>query len=309
MNRRGSTTARAALRARLGDDAVGALTASELFAASLDRYAELIASVDGALAGFMTRGEDREFGAHTAAMLDYLGMSRAARDHHAALADWMEHRRAFTKVEWARTGAGAGAGVAPLAAIYFRRRPAVTDVVARMAGWGVSAAGRELVAEVAGLLGKQSVHFVAAAFRPGSEVHHKLYFSQLVAADTHAEVARRVEAMVRRFGGTPTQVALWQRHHAATVRRNDSTIFVSISMTADAPSPSFKIDYPEVDGARAAAWAGGDAAIEPAAAALCAQAGCARLSFLGVRFQPDRELPSVKLYCDVPGLPESPGRP
>lgn len=305
MVSRGSTVVRAALRARLGDDSVGALTVAEMFAASLDRYAELIASVGGELAGFMTRGEDREFGAQTAAALEYLGMPRAARDHHAALARWMEHRRAFTKVEWVRDGAG----VAPLAAIYFRRRPAVVDLIARMAEWGVCDAGRELVAEVAGLLGKQSIHFVAAAFRPGSVVHHKLYFSQLVAADTHLVVAQRVEAMARRFGGSPIQVAAWQRHHAATVHRNDSTIFVSISMTADRPSPSFKIDYPEVEPARAAAWTGGDPAVEPAAAAACAEAGCARLSFLGVRFQPGRELPTVKLYCDLPGLVESAGRP
>jgi len=305
MSSRGFTATRAALRARLGDDAVGALTVAELFAASLDRYAELIASVGGELAGFMTRGEDREFGAQTASALESLGMSRAACEHHAALARWMEHRRAFTKIEWVRDGAG----VAPLAAIYFRRRPAVGDVVARMADWGVHDAGRELVAEVAALLGKQSIHFVAAAFRPGSAVHHKLYFSQLVATDTHAEVARRVETMVRRFGGTLAQIAAWQHNHAATVHHNESTIFVSVSMTADQPSASFKIDYPEVEPARAAAWVGGDDATLRAAEAACTQVGCARLSFLGVRFLPDRELPSVKLYCDVPGLASSVGRP
>jgi hypothetical protein len=302
---RGSVRARELLRSRLGDDAAGALTMVDLFGAPLDRYAELIASIGGELTGFMTRGEDREFTAQTAAALEYLGMARDARGHHAALAGWMEHRRGFTKIEWTREGDR----VVPLAAIYFRRRPAVVDVIARLADWGVCSAGRELVAEVAGLLGKRSIHFVAAAFRPGSAVHHKLYFSQLVAADTHAEVARRVEAMVRRFGGAPTQVAAWQHHHAATAHRNDSTIFVSVTTTADQPSPSFKIDYPEVDPARAAAWAGGDPEVARAAAAACTAAGCARLSFLGVRFQPGREPPALKLYCDVPGLPEAAGLP
>ncbi|HSK03529.1 MAG TPA: hypothetical protein VK932_19895, partial [Kofleriaceae bacterium] len=249
----GAARARDALRARLGDHAAGALTMAELFAEPLDRYTELISSVSGELTGFMTRGEDRRFTAQTAAALEYLGMTRDARDHHAALAGWMEHRRGFTKLEWAREGEAGR--VVPLAAIYFRRRPAVADTLARLADRGVGSAGRELAAEVAGVLGKRTVHFVAAAFRPGSPVHHKLYFSQLVAADTHAEVARRVEAIVRRFGGTPAQVAIWQHHHAATVHRDDSTIFVSVSMTADQPSPSFKIDYPEVEPARAAAWA------------------------------------------------------
>lgn len=296
---------RAALHARLGDDSPGALTVAEMFAAPLDRYAELIASPGGELAGFMTRGEDREFGAQTAAALEYLGMSRAAREHHDALARWMEHRRAFTKVEWVRRSGG----LEPLAAIYFRRRPAVTDVVARLGEWGVSRAARDVVAEIAGLLGKQSIHFVAAAFRRDSSVHHKFYFSQLVAPDTQATVAQRVETMVRRYGGTPVQLATWQRHHAATVHPSDSTMFVSISMTADEASPSFKIDYPEVEPARAAAWAGGDPGVERAAAAACAESGCDRLSFLGVRFVPGRDTPSVKLYCDVPGLAESAGRP
>jgi hypothetical protein len=302
---RGSAVARNALRARLGEDAAGAVTMAELFREPLDRYAELIASPAGELAGFMTRGEDRQFTAQTASALEYLGMTREAREHHAALAGWMDHRRGFTKLEWTREGGRA----VPLAAIYFRRRPAVADVLARLADWGVGAAGRELVAELAGLLGKRTVHFVAAAFRPGSAVHHKLYFSQLVAADTHAEVARRVEAVVRRFGGTAAQLATWQHHHAATVRRDDSTIFVSVSTTADQPSPSFKIDYPEVEPARAAAWVGDDDATRRAAVAACAEAGCERLSFLGVRFQPGRELPAVKLYSDVPGLAESAGRP
>jgi hypothetical protein len=302
---RGSSIVRGALRTRLGDDSAGAFTLAEMFAGSLDRYAELIASVGGELAGFMTRGEDREFGAQTTATLEYLGMSRAALDHHATLARWMEHRRAFTKVEWVRSGKG----LEPLAAIYFRRRPAVTEVVERMGDWGVSQAGRELLVDIAALLGKQSIHFVSAAFRPGSAVHHKFYFSQLVASDTQATVAQRVEAMLRRYGSTPAQLATWQAHHAATVRPNDSTIFVSISMTADEASPSFKIDYPDVEPARAAAWAAGDPAVERAAAALCAETGCDRLSFLGVRFLPGRESPAVKLYCDVPDLPESAGRP
>jgi hypothetical protein len=97
--------------------------------------------------------------------------------------------------------------------------------------------------------------------------------------------------------------------HAATVHVADSTIFVSISMTADQVSPSFKVDYPEVSPARAASWSREAAAIETSAAALSAQAGCQRLSYLGVRFQPGEDLPTLKLYADVPGLADSAVRP
>lgn len=293
---------RTALRDGLGDDAIAAATVADLFAEPLDRYAELIASVGGDLAGFMTRGEDRGFTTQTSAALAYLGMSQEARDHHAALATWMEHRRGFTKVEWTRDAG-------PLAACYFRRRPSVVDVLARMATWGIGASGRELVAEVAGVLAKTTIHFVAAAFRPGSPIHHKFYFSQLVAADTHGQVAARVEALVRRFGGTASQLAFWQRMHAATVHLTDSTIFLSVSMTADQPSPSFKIDYPEVAPARVAAWSTDAPSVERSAAAACARAGCRRLSYLGTRFLPGQDAPLLKYYADVPGLVDAAGRP
>lgn len=296
----GSLRVRTALRATLNDDATAdaasAATMAELFAVPLDRYAELIASGDR-LIGFMTRGEDRGFTTQTATALEYLRMSRDAQAHHAALADWMEHRRGFTKIEWTSAG--------PLAACYFRRRPAVVDVVARMADWGIAPAARALVREIAGVLAKTTVHFVAAAFRPDAQVHHKLYFSQLVAPDTHAQVAARVETLVRGFGGSPRQLAAWQRLHAGTVHHGDSTIFVSISTTAEAPSASFKIDYPEVEPARAAAWSE-HPAVEADARAACAHAGCRRLSYLGARFHPDQD-PTLKYYADVPGLADAAG--
>ena len=87
---------RTALDAHCGADTA---TVVDRFAPELDTYAELIVGPGRAPLGFMTRGEDDSFTARVRATLEALGMPDAALDHHARLADWFEHRRAFFKVE------------------------------------------------------------------------------------------------------------------------------------------------------------------------------------------------------------------
>jgi hypothetical protein len=177
----GSSRIRAALALLVPAQSAGlALGCAELFGRELDEYAELVAGPGRNPAGFMTRGEDASFTERAAAVLAELGMAEDAVAHHGRLADWFEHVRAFLKPEWHVSEAG----VEPLAACYFRRRPTIDEVITRLGYWGLCAAARELTIDVARLLEKDSVHFVAAAFRPGSHVHHKLYFSQFLTPET-----------------------------------------------------------------------------------------------------------------------------
>jgi hypothetical protein len=249
----------------------------------------------------MTRGEDAGFTERARATLVQLGMPDEAVAHHRALAEWFEHVRAFLKLEWHVGPAGA----APLAACYFRRRPPVDEVLARLARWGVGTAGRELAMDVGRILEKDTVHFVSAAFRPGNAVHHKLYFSQYLTPDTADRVAARIARVFRLFGIPHDVEERWRRNHDRTVHLDESTLFLSVSFTADATSPSFKIDYPEVAPVRAAVWLPEPEQLDAIheAEAACALVGCPAVSFLGVRFAPDRPAPSLKYYCDVPSPP------
>lgn len=271
---------------------------TDLFARDLDQYAEIIVGPGGHPVGFMTRGEGPGFTERGRIALEQLGLPGAAIAHHDRLSELFEHRRAFLKIEW-HVG---DAGVEPMAACYFRRRPAVTAVADKLAAWGVSEQALALTRDVAGALEKTSIHFVSAAFKPGQPVWHKLYFSQLVTPDTRAQVSARIERVFERFRFTGETLAHWRAHHDATLPRGDASLFVSLSFSDQSIMPSFKIDYPEVPVQRVAAWLPPEqhARAVADAASACELAGTRAVTFLGVRFQADRVTPSLKYYCDVP---------
>jgi hypothetical protein len=281
-----------------GEQALSPLRLADLFGPELDQYAEVIVGPHQRPAGFMTRGEDATFTERAQHVLAQMKMPEAARVHHRVLADWFEHVRAFLKLEW---HAGSR-GLEPLVACYFRRRPSVDDVLNRFAHWGVGPAARELLMDVAGALEKDSVHFVSAAFRPECPVHHKLYFSQWVTAETREQVGARIAQVFRLFNFPAEVQASWRRNHERSVQLPDSTLFLSLSFAGADCSPSFKIDYPRIGPARAAVWV--PAAEQPQVMAdaegACALVGIPALSYLGVRFRAGEPLPSLKYYCDVP---------
>lgn len=264
------------------------------FQPELDRYAELIVGPGRAPVGFMTRGEDADFTARVRATLEGLGMPAAALDHHAALAEWFEHRRAFFKVEWHATDDG----FEPLAACYFRRRPRVDDLVLKLARWGIPPAARLAILELAERCEKRTVHFVSAAFRPGRAVYHKAYFSQWVRPDNRDRVSARIERIMARYR---LDVPGWKGHHRLMLDPGESTLFVSTSVSAEGPASTFKIDYPEVGAARAAIWLppAEQAAVIADISEHAPRMGTQDASFLGVRFHPGRATPTLKYYFDA----------
>lgn len=298
----GRLATRAAL-ARLLPDAVRDVPFAlvELFGKELDQYAEIIVAPGAAagptMGGFMTRGEGPGFSERVRIALAELDLG-VARDHHAALATWFEHLRAFFKLEWHVVGDT----LAPLAACYFRRRPSIDLACERLAALGAGPSALARVREVADALEKTSIHFVSAAFRPGHAPSHKLYFSQLADAEARPRVRARIERVFELFGIAGEARDVWRAHHDDTVGFGEPTCFVSMSFVGDALAPSFKIDYADVSPARAAAWRlrQPDAAtVEPDARLACALANTRALSFLGVRFARDAAAPTLKYYADI----------
>ncbi|MCX5747170.1 MAG: hypothetical protein NT062_32270 [Proteobacteria bacterium] len=296
----GRTRVRAALTARLtSEDSPTPVTLTDLFAADLDTYAELIAGPAMVPVGFMTHGEGREFTERVRIALQILGMSADASARHQAMATWFEHKLGFFKAEWHR----AAHGFEPLAAIYFRRRPPIAEVLAHLTAWGLPVAIHERVNAMAAALAKDTIHFVAAAFRPSHPVHHKLYFSQWVTVETRATVTARIAQVFELFGFQPDVVEAWRASHERCVGPDDTTLFVSMSCSEDGVSRNFKIDYPDLTPELAASWvpaADRDAVIEDARRTM-RLGGTKQLTFTGVRFATDRATPSLKYYSDVPG--------
>lgn len=295
----GRTRTRAALDRALPDDhAALAFALVDLFGNELDGYAELISGPGEQVTGFMTRGEGAGFAERVRVVFAELGLGAEAYERYAALSSWFDHLRGFLKIEWHRTAGG----VEPLVACYFRRRPSVPAALARLGELGLGARSLARARALADVVDKATIHFVSAAFRPGQPPHHKLYFSQLADAAGRIAASVRLDRVLDLFeiGGPGRE--RWRELHGAMLATGEPTWFVSTSFVGDEPSPSFKIDYPEVPAEQAALWR---PAAERADRAreierLCQRAGTVALSFLGVRFAPGEAAPTIKYYADVP---------
>jgi hypothetical protein len=280
----------------MGDEAE---RVGETFLPELSRYCELIGGPTGEPIGLMTRGEDETFTARAVALMRAWEIPAAHVSRFIDQASFFEHRRAFLKLEWARRPGG---GLDRLAAYYHRRRPAVAAMQERYARAGIAPAARERIGTFAKLLDKGSIHFVAAALRPGQPMHHKLYFSQYVTPETSELVARRVGAVMDLVGIDPTTAAARVQHHRRMLPSVGAcTIFVSMKFTDEALLPGMKIDYPQVTLDRLALCAGEPerTALLQTAGSLCDIAGTSALSFVGATLLPG-EPAKFKLYADPP---------
>lgn len=277
--------------------------AARRFAPELEGYGELIVNRRGTLAGFMTRGETEAFAGRVRDQLAAFAVPEEMRRQHGHWLARLGPGRAFMKLEWDGSGTPAR-----LAAFYLRRRLPVAEAVALIADQAAGALPTAHFTTLARLLGKETVHFVAMAGRPGQPVHYKLYFSQLQRPPTADALRVRLARALEAFAPHRAAVARWAAYHdmLAPVGR-EQTLFVSLAMTRDGVQPSIKIDYPAV--APDVAVGVLDIAEQPEAAArleaLCDRAGIRRLSYLGVRLGVG-DTPVLKGYADFPMREDGP---
>lgn len=220
-------------------------------------------------------------------------------------------------------------------ASYFRRRPPLVALQTYLHEQGIPVVALQHLGELAQLLGKRTPHFVAMALRPGFGVQYKIYFSQYVSAETAPAVRERVGRVLDTLAVSPAALASWDAHHdltlpsqpiarapeatevrdvrdardgeasSAATEPAESTIFLSVSLTAEGLVPGIKIDYPDVTPASVARWAAAQGVTAETAAhaglaagAAAAEVGSAALSYLGVRLLPHVPAPILKFYAD-----------
>lgn len=143
----------------------------EAFPDEMGRYQEL--SVDDSTAdlGLMTRGAGKDFTHRVARYMELHGIDEQRIRRLLVTARYFEHRNLFFKIEVGVDGPHEFSW-------YFRRRPALDVARAWLAEAGVDDPGLDRAGQVAGVLGKDTVHFLACAERPTGESLFKLYFSQ-----------------------------------------------------------------------------------------------------------------------------------
>jgi hypothetical protein len=247
----------------------------------------------------MVRGEGPNFSERVQHLLRAWQMPAAGLAHHAALAHLFEHKRAFFKLEWQQ--ALPGGPIEHLAAFYFRRRPMLKKMLEQLRQDGVQLGILDQVAELARLLHKDSIHFVAAALRPGRAIRHKLYFSQYATPEDSGLILQRLTQALAWFGVDPEN--LTEAHRALMPENRATTFFVSLSFEADRLIPSLKIDYPEVSPEQAAGWLPPveRSAVEREVRGLCTIVGIETLAYLGVRLPRSGPI-TLKYYADLSGV-------
>ena len=261
-----------------------------------DSYGELIAAVDTKVAGLLVRGEGKEFTRRIGALMDSWGMTEEARQFHLTLADGFDHKRIFLKLEWCEFNRKLERQIA----VYYRRRPCVHDALKILAGFGGRCLPLGDFRELAVLLGKDTVHFVAFTARPGRPLWYKFYFSQYLTPESYASAEARLQRSVSRFAAGSAPAARWAAYHDRLAPRyRPQTIFVSLAVSEDGTDGSLKIDYPDVSPTLASGLLDGAQAIEAEERLrwLCDAADRGRLSYLGVRVGNQDHL-TLKGYAD-----------
>lgn len=273
-------------------------TVVDRFGPEIGQYCEFVQGAGGWPVGLMIRGEGAWFTTRTQRLMAAWGMPVEGLAHHLYLAELFEHKRAFLKLEWHQiTGTDR---FERLVAFYFRRRPSVKIALEHLQRSGVRLDILQRAAQMAQFLEKDSVHFVAAALRPGQPIHYKLYFSQYVTPQQSETVLHRLLGVMAWLEINPGVQAQWAALHRLLVPpERTTTLFVSISFTKETFIPSVKFDYADVlpqTGAKLTI-ATEQPQTELEMGQLCRLLDRETLSYLGVRYHRSGPL-SLKYYAD-----------
>ncbi len=277
-------------------DAADGKRAIEVFGREMNRYCEYIRGSNGIPAGFMVRGQGKDFTDRTAEWMEHWKLGGQAIQFHLDLANAFAYTNGFMKMEWHGKEESDR-----LMATYYRRRPSVKKMLLSYSNFGVSPEVLEKVHQCSHILEKESIHFVAAAYRPNSEIHHKVYFSQALDPSTFANVTGRIIALLDLFQIDPGSRNLFLKYHPRLAPPNQkATLFISFSFTELELSPSFKLDYQNVP-----LTALRDLAFQTNHAPsyfqdLCDSLRVDQLSYLGFRLHPDKGI-GLKYYGDYSG--------
>ena len=123
-----------------------------LFSSEIRHYCELIQAQAGTSVGLLIRGETPKFTDRVQQLMQSWNVPSLAIERYITFAEQFEHKRAFLKLEWHLTQKTAPGEY--LIAYYFRRRPAVREVLKFLHNHGVALELLSWVVRVSELLSK-----------------------------------------------------------------------------------------------------------------------------------------------------------
>lgn len=266
------------------------------FTDEVARYSELTLSDDGNTVGFLVRGETAEFTGKIQDVMYKWGLREAAMAH-MRLAEFFDHKRAFVKFEWKRKNDTFEHHIA----VYYRRRPALEQALTLVASYAKDSIDVAPFRELAGIVQKESVHFVALAVDSSNRMRHKMYFTQCLTPDTHDVVKRNLQSAFAKFSSIAGS-AHWESVCNAFLRKElERTLFLSVAVAKDGIVPSFKLDFPEVDVDLAVSLLPLEQRLQAFENfnRLCHTACCRKLTYFGTRWG-EAPSPTLKGYAAFP---------
>ncbi len=259
-------------------------------------YAELILSQDGESVGFLLRGETEALTEKVQGAMNKWGFREAAKAH-LQFAEYFNHKRAFVKFEWKREEAESERQIA----VYYRRRPTLEQALELVTKCANHSIDTGPFRELAGIVQKESVHFVALSSDSSGRLRYKMYFTQYLTPQTHAMVKHNLQCAFARFSSAAASTG-WEYVSDAVLKNNpEQTLYLSLTVAKDGVEPSLKLDFPEVGLDLAGSLLKPDQRQRTVEhfSRLCEATWRKRLSYIGSRWGNDSS-PTLKGYAAFP---------
>lgn len=257
----------------------------EAFAPQMAAYQELSVDDRSTDLGLMTRGAGKDFTFRVARYMEAHGIDEPRLRRLLVTARYFEHRNLFFKVEVGPEGPAEFSW-------YFRRRPTVEVARAWLDEAGVGSHALDTVEEVARVLDKTTVHFVAAAEHVDGTSLQKIYFSQ----PTDDGALDRLEAAARLCG---VDSAAWAPIGSRADDLRGHTLFLSLGFAAGELLPGTKIDAHDLSPETVASVmdeAGRDTAARERLDFLLEMIDKPRVDYAGFKLRPDRPV-ATRIYA------------
>lgn len=204
---------------------------SRVFAKELRRYEEISMSSTDARLGIMTQSSGEAFSRKVSGFLREAGLRPGDLDVLESWAKRLGPINLFLKVE-------AGPGAPPEYSFYFRRRPEIPTAIRCLEEAGLAAAQLSLVQEMAAILHKRTVHFLAASTTATGPTQLKVYFSQPI----EEESIPRIRSAFQHAGLDRKQMDFLASFSAGLAHK---PLFFSVGLEENQADATFKLDIAE----------------------------------------------------------------
>ena len=205
----------------------------QAFSLHMNKYLEFSIGEKGDNLGIMTKGSGKEFAFKLAKLMETHGIDKERLKRFLVAAKYFDYRNIFFKIEIDKSGISEFS-------YYFRRRPSIEIAQAWLKSSNVRNEDLILVKEIATVLHKKTVHFLASSETPDGQSIQKIYFTQPIVSNSF-NVIQQASFLA---GNTSIDWIKLEEYKKLLVQNQ---LFVSLSFKKGKLIPGVKLDIQNVD--------------------------------------------------------------